>query len=64
MKTMQKLIKRFERVHPGFFAWLDPLESYSGYYRIIIYDKWAGSTQYIFKTCREFKEWTDGVVMD
>ena len=64
MKTMKRLCQRFERLHEGCTAELDELESYPGYYRIGIFDWWANEfCMYTFKTCKEFKDWTDNVLM-
>lgn len=71
MKTMEKLCKRFNRIHNGYKAIFDPFFSYRGYYNVTIMndDKdfpslYGLTSVYTFKTCREFKEWIDGVVMD
>ena len=67
MKTMGMLCKRFARIHPGSSAELDELGSYPGYYRICVETKSPGAgtlyTWYTFKTCKEFKEWSEGVIL-
>lgn len=66
MKTMEELCKRFGDLHPGCDAFLDKIESYPGYYRICIYEKYdreESFTWYTFKTCKEFKEWSEGVIL-
>ena len=66
MKTMEKLCKRFERLHPGYEASLDTCESYPGFYRVYIDNAETGSLchVYTFRTCADFRDWTDGVVLD
>lgn len=65
MKTMQKLIIRFKRIHPDHEAYLDTLESYRGNYRIAITDLTHDLTAwYLFTSCRDFREWMDGVVLE
>lgn len=65
MKTMEKLCRRFEKLFPEYCADLDALESYRGCYRVCIIDVerdiWSW---HIFTSCRDFREWMDGVVMD
>ena len=65
MKTMERLCRRFERLFPAYCAELDTLDSYRGYYRVCIidleHDIWAW---HVFTSCREFREWMEGVVMD
>lgn len=65
MKTMNELCKRFGRLHPGYDAYLDKLQSYKGYYRVYIYNQERDlGSWYTFATGREFKEWTDGVILE
>lgn len=65
MKTMQKLCKRFERIHPGYKAELDTMESYRGWYVIYITEPVLGLTSTYYATsCREFRDWMNGVVLD
>lgn len=64
MKTMQKLIEKFNKQNPNHTAELDTFDSYRGYYKVYIgrSDWWDYSTL-TFKSCKEFKEWMDGVVL-
>ena len=64
MKTMEKLIKRFNRNNPGYMAELDWQDSYPGYYTVWITNTFGLSARYHFRTCKEFREWMDGVVLD
>ena len=65
MKTMETLCHRFERLFPGYAADLDTLESYSGCYRVCIIDLDRNDfCWHMFASCRDFREWMDGVVMD
>lgn len=70
MKTFEMLCKRFNRIHKGYRAIFDSFFSYRGYYNVTIIDdrkdliSYGLSTVYTFKTCKEFKEWIDGVIMD
>ena len=65
MKTIEKLIKRFNRLNPDYNASLDELESYAGYYRINITKPVLGLTScYAFETCKDFADWINGVVLD
>ena len=62
MKTMEELCKRFGDLHPGYEAYLDEPLSYRNYYRVYIYDTDSKlGTWYAFHSCKEFKEWSDGV---
>ena len=63
MKTMQKLCRRFERLFPIYAADLDTLESYRGCYRVCIIDLETEMYYWhMFKSCRDFREWMDGLV--
>ena len=65
MKTMKKLVARFNRLNPDYEAWFDEMESYPGYYRIAITEPVCGLTSfYTFKTAQDFRAWMDGVVLD
>lgn len=65
MKTIKKLIKRFNRLNPDYSVCLDELESYAGYYRINITEPVLGLTScYTFETCKDFADWINGVVLD
>ena len=64
MKTMNKLILRFNRMHTNYSAYLDKIESYIGCYRVCITDnEYNLSSWYIFSTCKEFYEWMKGVAL-
>ena len=65
MKTMLKLINRFHKLHPDYKASFGRWESYKGYYVVYIQEPVLGLThKYTFESCREFREWMDGVVLD
>ena len=65
MKTMRRLCRYLERVHPGYIAELSEPESYRGWYKIYITEPMRGLTSEYYATgCREFREWIDGVVLD
>ena len=65
MKTMEKLIKRFNRLmDPEMSAELDWINSYQGWYTVVITDGCGLPGRYHFRTCKEFREWMDGVVID
>ncbi len=65
MKTMEELCRRFSKLHPGYEAYLDKLQTYPGYYRVYIYDSDSKlGTWYSFASGKEFKEWSDGVVLE
>ena len=68
MKTMEILCTRFSRIHPGYTAYLNKIESYHGYYKIVIYSPVDLPInipfEYTFRSCREFSEWMHGVIMD
>lgn len=63
MRTMEKLCKRFERIHAGYKAELDKLDSYRGAYWVHVYNDFIGST-YFFSSADEFKTWALGVILD
>ena len=65
MKGIRKLIKRFIKMYPEYEAWFDEIDSYPGYYVIAITEPVLKLTcRYIFTSCRDFKEWMDGVVLE
>jgi len=66
MKTMEKLVKRFNRLFGDAFytAELDWMSSYPGWYTVDITDPLGMSTRYHFHTCKDFREWMDGVVLE
>ena len=66
MKTFRKLVKRFEKLHPNYECWFDELESFRGSYKVCITDKHILQlpAYYSFESCRDFREWMDGVVLD
>ena len=52
MKTIERLVKRFNRVYPD-------------YYVIYITEPVCGLTsRHTFTTCRDFGDWINGVVLD
>lgn len=64
MKTMETLIRRFNRRNaPTYRASLDPIDSYPGYYVVYVSDP-VCVARYSFKSCRDFREWMDGVSLD
>ena len=65
MKRMKQLIKRFEKMHPGYDVYFDELESCPGFYHIAITNRIFKLTSwYIFETCKGFEDWMKGVVLD
>ena len=70
MKTILALCRRFNRIHAdsNSTAELDELGSYPGHYRICISTNYPGAgtlnAWYVFSSCRDFKEWTDGVIFE
>ena len=68
MKTMERLCKRFNRIHKPYTATLNTLDSYRGYYRVCIANKisdfFDDTCYYTFRSCAEFREWIDGVIMN
>ena len=66
MKTMCKLVKRFNRLYKDWFyeAELDFMSSYEGFYTVCITNPLGMCTRYHFRTCAEFREWMDGVVLE
>lgn len=64
MKTMQKLVDRFNRMYPEYLAELCR-DSWEQKYTIYITEPVCGITgRYVFKSCREFDEWMKGVVLE
>ena len=62
MKTMQKLVDRFNKMNPDYHAELD---SWEQKYTVYITEPVCGITgRYVFKSCREFDEWMKGVVLE
>lgn len=64
MKTMKRLVNRFNRIMaPECTAWLDEIGSYKGYYQIAITDGLGMTAYYTFASCKDFKDWTDNVLL-
>jgi len=64
MKTMEKLIARFNRMHPDYLAELCT-DSWEPKYTVYITEPVLGLvSRYVFDSCREFSEWMNGVVLD
>ena len=64
MKTMEKLCRKFERIHPGYLADLCN-DNYEPRYTVFITEPVLGLvSRYVFETCRDFSEWINGVVLD
>lgn len=64
MKTMMNLCKFFHKLHNGFSAELDTIESYDGYYVVYITDEeFELSTRYVFESAEEFIHWANNVVL-
>lgn len=65
MKSMRKLIKRFNNKYCGWFyeAILDVFNSYQGNYVVTIINPDGVPCEYNFKSCRDFSEWVDGVCL-
>ena len=65
MKTIENLIRKFNRQGHGYEARIDRWSSYDGHYVINVREPACGLwAQYTFTTAREFREWMDGVVLD
>ena len=65
MKTMEKLLKQFRRMYPEYQAELDWLDSYEGWYTVVITEPVCDIPAYYhFRTTREFSDWMHGVVLD
>ena len=64
MKTMAKLIRRFNRMTPDYKAELCT-DSWEPRYTVYITEPVCGMvSRYVFTSCRDFREWMDGVVLD
>ena len=64
MKTMEKLVRRFNRIHKGYTAELCK-DSWEPRYTVYITEPvWGITHGYVFASCRAFREWMDGVVLD
>ena len=64
MKTMERLIKRFNRMYPDYKAELCK-DSWEPEYTVYITEPVCGLvSRYVFPTCRAFREWMAGVVLD
>ena len=65
MKTMEKLVARFNRENPGYHAELDWMSSYEGWYTVAITEPVCDMTSYYhFTSCEDFRSWMDGVVLE
>lgn len=65
MKTMYKLLKQFRRMYPNYQAQLDWINSYTGWYTVVITDGvYDIPAYYHFRTCNEFADWMRNVVLD
>ena len=71
MKTIKKYIKQFNKNNPGFIAELNDIDSYinkqsncSCYYIVITDTENDIPGFYQFYSCKEFKQWIDGVVLE
>lgn len=66
MKTMEKLVNRFNRMFKDCFykAELMWQDSYEGFYTVGVVDPLGMCTYHHFRTCNEFREWMDGVVLE
>ena len=63
MKTMEKLIARFNKMNPDYLAELSH-DSWEEKYTIYITEPVCGLVErHVFASCREFREWMDGVVL-
>ena len=64
MKTMERLVKRFNRMYPDYKAELSR-DTWEPRYSVYITEPVCGITsRYIFHSCREFMEWMGDVVLD
>ena len=61
-----EIIKQFEKDNPNYEAWFDDMEAHAGYYPVVITDKHILQipTRYVFESIADFKEWTEGVVLE
>lgn len=65
MKGIKTLIIRFEKLHNGYKAYFDDMESYRGYYKVYIVDTETDiGTWYVFTSCSDFRNWMDKVILD
>lgn len=65
MATMEKLIRRFNKMNPAYKAELDWIDSYEGWYTVVITEPEYGiPAHYHFNSCKEFRDWMDNVVLD
>ena len=63
-KSMERALAHFKKCWPEHEATLDELESYPGHWHIGITEPVCGLTAwYWFDSVRDFREWTDGVVL-
>ena len=64
MKTMKKLVNRFNRLYPADKAELSS-DSWEEKYTVYITEPVCGLTsRYVFTTCNDFLDWINGVVLD
>ena len=71
MKTIKMYIDQFNRNNPGFIAELNEIDSYidkkthcSCYYIVITDTAHNIPGFYQFYSCKEFKQWIDGVILE
>ena len=63
METMKKLCRYFERLHPGYTARLNEIDSYRGWYGVYVTSPEGYTSEYWATGTREFREWAKGVVL-
>lgn len=64
MSTMEKLVARFNRLNPDYIAELCT-DSWELPNTVYITEPVCGLTsRYVFDSCRDFKDWMDGVILD
>ena len=68
---IEKICKKFMEDNPNHEAWFDSMEAHAGYYPVVITDKHHGErhalkipARYVFESIAEFRDWTEGVVLD
>ena len=62
---IDKLINKFNKLYPGYHMELDRFNSYKRCYYISVTEPVCGLTsEYIFSSLHELREWINGVVID
>ena len=63
---IEEICKKFMADNPNYEAWFDSMEAHAGYYPVVITDKHILQipARYVFESIAEFRDWTEGVVLD